>query len=297
MSNVKKGIIMLFAAYFMWGVLPIYWKALGALGSIEILAHRILWSAAAALIYTICKGQWHMVVNFVRSQKIGTFKLMAGGVLISFNWWLYIWAVNDGRILETSLGYFINPLVSMMFGMFCFGEKLSRLQYGAVVLVCGGVAVEVISAGVPPFVSLGLAFSFGLYSVLKKTIAIDPMAGLLIETLTVTPPALLWLIHLQTSGLASFPYSAATTLLLAGTGIITTIPLALFAVAMRHVPLTTVGFVQYLSPSITFIIGNFIYHEAMPPSRLAAFAFIWAALCLYTFNAAVNISPNHVKTR
>ena len=183
-----------------------------------------------------------------------------------------------------------------MFGMFCFSEKLSRLQYGAVVLVFLGVGVEIVSAGKIPFVSLGLAFSFGFYSVLKKTVSIDPMAGLLIETLTVTPPALLWLIHLQTSGLASFPYSASTTLLLAGTGIITTIPLALFAVAMRYVPLTTVGFVQYLSPSITFIIGNFIYHETMAPSRLASFAFIWAALGLYTFNAAVNKSPNQAKT-
>ena len=296
MGNVKKGIIMLFSAYFMWGVLPIYWKALASLGSIEILAHRILWSAAAALIYTLCKGRWHLVTDFIRNRKIAALKLMAGGVLISFNWWLYIWAVNDGRILETSLGYFINPPVSMMFGMFCFSEKLSRLQYGAVVLVFLGVGVEIVSAGKIPFVSLGLAFSFGFYSVLKKTVSIDPMAGLLIETLTVTPPALLWLIHLQTSGLASFPYSASTTLLLAGTGIITTIPLALFAVAMRYVPLTTVGFVQYLSPSITFIIGNFIYHETMAPSRLASFAFIWAALGLYTFNAAVNKSPNQAKT-
>ncbi len=266
----------------MWGAMPIYWKAIEAVSSFEILGHRVIWSVVFTLVLITLKRNWQVIGKMLRSRKKDVLWLAAGGFLISFNWGLYIWAVNGGRILETSLGYFINPLLSMFLGMIFFKEKLNRIQTLALVLAVLGVSIELVAAGSLPLVSLGLAISFGLYGVLKKTVAVEPEIALFTETVTVAPFALAWLIFLQKEGASSFPYDSMTNLMLAGSGIMTSIPLLMFAYGASRVPLTTVGFVQYATPTLSFAIGLLIFKEDIHINRVFTFMFIWAALILYT---------------
>ena len=266
----------------MWGAMPIYWKAIEAVSSFEILGHRVIWSVVFTLVLITLKRNWQVIGKMLRSRKKDVLWLAAGGFLISFNWGLYIWAVNGGRILETSLGYFINPLLSMFLGMIFFKEKLNRIQTLALVLAVLGVSIELVAAGSLPLVSLGLAISFGLYGVLKKTVAVEPEIALFTETVTVAPFALAWLIFLQKEGLSSFPYDSMTNLMLAGAGIMTSIPLLMFAYGASRVPLTTVGFVQFVTPTLSFAIGLLIFKEDINMNRVFTFMFIWAALAMYS---------------
>jgi len=282
LTRNAKGIIALFSAYLMWGAMPIYWKAIEAVSSFEILGHRVIWSVVFTLVLITLKRNWQVIGKMLRSRKKDVLWLAAGGFLISFNWGLYIWAVNGGRILETSLGYFINPLLSMFLGMIFFKEKLNRIQTLALVLAVLGVSIELVAAGSLPLVSLGLAISFGLYGVLKKTVAVETEIALFTETVTVAPFALAWLIFLQKEGLSSFPYDSMTNLMLAGAGIMTSIPLLMFAYGASRVPLTTVGFVQFVTPTLSFAIGLLIFKEDINMNRVFTFMFIWAALILYT---------------
>ena len=282
MTRNAKGIIALFSAYLMWGAMPIYWKAIEAVSSFEILGHRVIWSVVFTLVLITLKRNWQVIGKMLRSRKKDVLWLAAGGFLISFNWGLYIWAVNGGRILETSLGYFINPLLSMFLGMIFFKEKLNRIQTLALVLAVLGVSIELVAAGSLPLVSLGLAISFGLYGVLKKTVAVETEIALFTETVTVAPFALAWLIFLQKEGLSSFPYDSMTNLMLAGAGIMTSIPLLMFAYGASRVPLTTVGFVQFVTPTLSFAIGLLIFKEDINMNRVFTVMFIWAALILYT---------------
>ncbi len=285
LSENKKGILALFLSYFWWGSTPAYWKALENISSSEILGHRVVWSALTILALIIAQGHWRAVARFIRYEREKVVYLAAGGFLITLNWGIFIWAINHGRILECSLGYFINPLVSILFGVVFFKEKLNKYQIAALMLATAGIVVELIAVNSIPIVSISLALTFGLYGVLKKAIPITPATGLFIETLTVTPFALAWLFFVQKSGVAAFPYNAATNILLAGTGIMTCIPLILFAYGAKRVQLTTLGFVQYISPTITFFIGTLVYNEPLHLSRICTFAFIWTALVIYTADA------------
>jgi chloramphenicol-sensitive protein RarD len=282
-----KGIAALFFAYFIWGAMPVYWKALEAVSSFEILGHRVIWSALFTFLLMFGHRNRMIFMDMLKERKKDILWLAGGGFLISFNWGLYIWAVNHGRILETSLGYFINPLVSMFFGMMFFREKLNKIQTIALCLAVLGVSFELISVGSIPLVSIGLAISFGSYGVLKKAVKAKPDIALFIETLTVTPVALTFLILLQKEGAASFPYDGLTNILLAGTGILTSIPLILFAYGASRVPLTTIGFVQYISPTLSFMLGVFVYNEPILISRITTFIFIWAALTVYSADAII----------
>ena len=286
-SQNLKGIAALFLAYFIWGAMPVYWKALKAISSFEILGHRVIWSALFTLILMFAHKNRYILKQMIKERKNDVFWLAGGGFLISFNWGLYIWAVNHGRILETSLGYFINPLVSMFFGMIFFKEKLNKIQTAALVLAVIGVSAELAAVGSIPLVSIGLALSFGSYGVLKKAVRVKPDIALFIETLTVSPIALAFLVFLQKEGTASFPYDGLTNILLVGTGILTSIPLILFAYGASRVPLTTMGFVQYVSPTLSFILGVFVYGEPIQMSRITTFIFIWAALAVYTADAVL----------
>lgn len=279
----------------MWGAMPIYWKAIEAVSSFEILGHRVIWSVVFTLVLITLKRNWQVIGKMLRSRKKDVLWLAAGGFLISFNWGLYIWAVNGGRILETSLGYFINPLLSMFLGMIFFKEKLNRIQTLALVLAVLGVSIELVAAGSLPLVSLGLAISFGLYGVLKKTVAVEPEIALFTETVTVAPFALAWLIFLQKEGLSSFPYDSMTNLMLAGAGIMTSIPLLMFAYGASRVPLTTVGFVQFVTPTLSFAIGLLIFKEDINMNRVFTFMFIWAALILYTTDLVFSGRKSHRK--
>ena len=282
MDQNSKGIIALFSAYIIWGAMPIYWKAIEAVSSFEILGHRVVWSVVFTSVLIAFNKNWQIFKKMLRSGKRDLFWLAVGGFLISFNWGLYIWAVNDGRVLETSLGYFINPLLSMFLGMIFFKEKLNRIQTLALALAVLGVSIELAAAGSLPLVSLGLPLSFGLYGVLKKTVRVSPEIALFTETLTVTPFAMAWLIFLQKEGASSFPYDSMTNLMLAGSGIMTSIPLLMFAYGASRVPLTTVGFVQYATPTLSFAIGLLIFKEDIHINRVFTFMFIWAALAMYS---------------
>ncbi len=284
MEHDSRGISALFLSYIIWGAMPLYWKALGSIASFEILGHRVVWSVIFTFFLIAFNKSRNAFIELTGLGKMELLWLSLGGALISFNWGLYIWAVNDGRILETSLGYFINPLFSMFLGMVFFKEKLNGIQTLALGLAVLGVSVELISAGSIPFVSLGLALSFGLYGVLKKTMRVSAETALFIETLTVAPFALAWLIFLQKEGTSSFPYDTITNLLLAGSGIMTSIPLLLFAYGVSRVPLTTVGFVQFTTPMLSFAIGLVVFREDIHINRVVTFVFIWAALVLYSAN-------------
>ena len=285
LDQYMKGIGALFFAYFIWGAMPIYWKALQAIPSSEILGHRVVWSVIFTFILTIVNKNRKIFIEMFRESKRDVFWLAVGGFLISFNWGLFIWAVIHGKVLETSLGYFINPLLSMFLGMMFFKEKLNKTQTAALCLAVIGVSVELIAVGSVPVVSLSLALSFGLYGVIKKVIKARPEIALFIETLTLTPFALAWLVYLQKEGAASFPYEYTINFLLAGSGIMTSIPLLLFAYGAARVPLTTIGFAQYTTPTLSFAIGVFIFNEVIEPYRILTFIFIWAALALYSAEA------------
>ena len=275
-----KGISALFFAHVIWGLMPLYWKALEHVSPLETLAHRILWSALFTFILMSAHNNRKILCEMLVERKKDVFWLAVGGFIISFNWGLYIWAINHGRILESSLGYFINPLVCMFFGMVFFNEKLNKIQTLALTLAFFAVSAELVTVGSIPLVSIGLALSFGLYGVLKKAVKAPPTVALFIETLTVSPIALGWLMFLQKGGFSSFPYDVSTNILLAGTGILTSIPLLLFAFGAARVPLTTMGFVQYVTPTISFMLGVFVYDEPIQMSRIVTFIFIWTALAI-----------------
>lgn len=287
MTIPQKGAAAAFLSYLWWGSMPLYWKALSSVSSSEILGHRVVWSAIFTFALIAVTGQWHKTTVFAVKNKRKTLWLFLGGYLITLNWGLYIWAVNAGRILETSLGYYINPLVSMFFGMLFFGEKLRRAQRIAIAVAAAGVCIQIITIREIPLVSLGLALSFGLYGVLKKAVSIEPSVALLIETLSAAPAALAYLCWLQHTGAANFPYSLTTDLLLAGTGVMTSVPLLLFAYAAQRIKLTTIGFIQYVSPTMTFLIGTFIYNEPLSIHRIITFACIWSALAVYSADTVV----------
>lgn len=281
MKDSQKGAAAGLLAYFIWGIMPVYWRALDNVSSFVILCNRVIWSALFTLAVLAAARMWRECVSYVRDNPRRTLLLAAGGFLITFNWGLYIWAINDGRILETSLGYYINPLVSMCFGMLFFGERMDRMQKAALALAAAGVAVQIAVLGEVPLVSLGLAFSFGLYGVLKKVVPISPPMGLFIETAAVTPAACAWLWYMNAAAAPTPSYGLLTFLLLAGTGIATSVPLFLFAYAAKRIQLTTLGFVQFVSPTMTFILGTLVYHEPMSPIKLLTFGFIWCAVALY----------------
>jgi chloramphenicol-sensitive protein RarD len=207
---------------------------------------------------------------------------MFSSVAVTANWGLYIWAVNSGRILESSLGYFINPLVSVLFGTIIFNERLSKIQWLAIGVAAVGVCSEVVALGHLPFVSLGLAFLFGVYGLLKKLSTTEPLVGFTVETLLITPFALFWLIWLQRSGAAHFPYEKWTTILLIGTGAATSIPLIMFAWGVKRSTMTTVGLIQYTSPILMFLIGTIVYHEPVLPVRLLSFVLTWISIIIFT---------------
>lgn len=289
MTEPQKGAGAIFLSYIWWGSMPLYWKLLDNVPSGEILGHRVVWSAAFMLAVLTAARKWRALASFVRSEPRATLWLAGGGFLITFNWWLYIWAVNSERVLDTSLGYYMNPLLSILFGRLFFGERMRGAQKAALALAAAGVAVQVAAMRALPAVSVGLGLSFALYGALKKKIPVDPALSLSVETFAVAPAALAWLLWLERVGAAAYPYGLAADLLLAGAGVMTSAPLMLFAYGARRVSLTTVGFIQYLSPTMTFLLGTFVYCEPMSAYRLAAFALIWCAIALYTADAALRM--------
>jgi len=281
-SEQRKGILFALCAYGMWGLFPIYFKSVAAVSPLEVLSHRIIWSVIFLALFIIATGRWQTLLGNLRPTKVLA-SLGASAVLISINWGVFIWAVGQGHILETSMGYFINPLVSLLLGMVFLGERLRSVQWIAISMAVAGVAYQLILLGSLPWVALVLACSFGTYGLLRKQIVIDPFSGLLIETLLLSPFALCYLFWLEQQNQLTFlSGSIATSWLLIAAGIVTSLPLICFAAGVKRLTLTINGLLMYITPSITFMLAVVVYDEPMDLNRLVTFALIWAGLILFT---------------
>lgn len=272
----------------MWGFFPLYWKVLHSVPALEILAHRMVWSLGFVLLVLAYKRRWSWLRPALRSKRT-LLTFLATGTVLSLNWFVYIWGVNAGFIVETSLGYFINPLVNVLLGVFFLGERMRGGQWTAVSLAALGVIYLTILYGSLPWIALVLAFSFGLYGLLRKTAPLEALEGLGLETAIMFFPALAYLVYLEIAGSGSFGHVDWTTsLLLALAGVITAVPLWLFALGARRVTLVTLGLLQYIAPTLQFLIGVFVYHESFSRSQMVGFGLIWLALLMYSAEGLLN---------
>ncbi len=268
-------------AYFSWGVLPAYWKLLQEVPAYEVLGHRMAWSLLLTLAMILALGRWEKFFRAARERR-NLQLFTATSLLLAVNWLLYIWAVQSGYIVEASLGYFINPLINVLFGMLFFGERMRAPQWTAIVLAALGVLYLTVYYGRFPWIALVLAVTFAIYGLLHKKTPLAPLDGLCLETAVLFVPTLVLLLGLELAGSGSFGHiGLAGSLLLAGAGIITTVPLLLFGYAAQQIPLSTLGFLQYLAPSINLIIGVFVFHEDFGPARMIGFCLIWSGLALF----------------
>ncbi|HEJ7063897.1 EamA family transporter RarD [Serratia marcescens] len=284
-KQTRQGIFFALAAYFMWGIAPAYFKLIQQVPSDEILTHRIIWSFFFMLALITLGRNWPKVRAACQNRK-RLLLLAVTALLIGGNWLLFIWAVNNHHMLEASLGYFINPLVNVLLGMLFLGERFRRMQWVAVALAFTGVLVQLWQFGSLPIIGLGLAFSFAFYGLLRKKIAIDAQTGMLIETLWLLPVAAAYLFLFAdspTSHLSANPWSL--NLLLVAAGIVTTVPLLCFTAAATRLRLSTLGFFQYLGPTLMFLLAITFYGETVGQDKLVTFGFIWAALILFTLDA------------
>lgn len=285
---MNKGIIYSATAYVLWGLLPIYWKLLHHVPALEILAQRIIWSLVLVSIILTIGHKWSFVGPALRNRKI-VMAFVASGCLLAVNWFTYIWGVNAGFIVETSLGYFINPLVSILLGFFILHEKLRPGQWAALAVALAGVLYLTFNYGSFPWIALTLAFTFGTYGLLRKTAALNSAEGLAMETAVLFLPALAYVLVLQARGVGSFgTINVSTTLLLVLAGAATSIPLLLFASGARRISMTTLGVLQYIAPTLQFLIGVLIYHEPFNTTRLIGFSIVWLAIILFTAEGFIN---------
>lgn len=285
MENYKQGIFFGLAAYVLWGILPVYWKALELVSPFEILSSRFMWSCVFVFLLIIFQKKWPLFTKEVKqvfsNVKTGA-AMVAAGITISFNWGTFIWAVNNGHIVETSMGYYINPLVSILFAVVFLRERLDKMQLAAITCAFIGVASMVYSFGKIPWVSLTLAFTFALYGLLKKILPVSALTSIMLETLLITPLALVYEYSLWQQGVSFYASgNLQVIMMLTGAGVVTAIPLLLFTAGARLLPLKIIGFLQYISPTLTLLIGVFVYNEAFTASHLLAFVWIWAALLLF----------------
>ncbi|RPK93267.1 EamA family transporter RarD [Streptomyces sp. ADI98-10] len=284
-NEQRTGLLYGIGAYGMWGVVPLFWPLLKPSGAIEILAHRMVWSLGFVAIALLAVRRWAWIGELARDpRKLGLISVAAATITV--NWGLYIWAVNNGQVVEASLGYFINPLVTIAMGVLLLGERLRPVQWAAVATGLVAVLVLAIGYGKPPWVSLVLAFSFATYGLLKKKVNMGGLESLAAETAVLFVPALGFLLWLAATGESTFTAGGAGHgFLLAATGIVTAVPLICFGAAAVRVPLSTLGLLQYLAPVFQFGLGVLYFHESMPPERWAGFALVWLALSMLTWDA------------
>ncbi|MFA7362015.1 MAG: EamA family transporter RarD [Candidatus Kapaibacterium sp.] len=293
---MNRGIIYAFAAYAWWGFFPLYWKLLQKVPALQLIGHRIIWSFISLLVVILILKQWKSFRESIFVFKTFRIYLLAA-ILIGVNWFLYVWAVNAGYIVETSLGYFINPLISVMLGVLFFKEKLKLWQWIPIALAGAGVLYMTISIGELPWIALILAFSFGFYGMIKKIAPLSSLQGLTLETVILLIPALAYLIHSENSGVGAFlHFGLFTDFLIVLAGIITTIPLLLFASAAKRIPLSYIGILQYIAPTIQFLLGIFIFKESFSFNQFIGFLAVWIALIIFGLNSfksyrAKSVSP------
>jgi chloramphenicol-sensitive protein RarD len=269
----------------MWGLFPLYWPLLEPAGAGEILAHRMLWTSITMGVLVLALRRVTQLRGILHDRRVLVL-LTIGAAVISVNWLVYIWGVNNGRVVETSLGYFINPLVTVLMGVFILGERLRPLQWGALGLAAAAVVVLTIDYGRLPWVALVLAFSFGSYGLCKKTANVDATESLAYETAVIAPFAAVYLLLLGQSGGSNFAnHGGGHALLFMTTGVVTAIPLICFGAAAVRVSMVTLGLLQYLAPVLQFALGVLYFHEDMPPGRWAGFVLVWIALAIFTVEA------------
>jgi chloramphenicol-sensitive protein RarD len=280
------GAMLAASAFLMWGLFPIYFKQVAGVPAVEVLSHRILWSVAFVVILLTVNRRWRAVrTAFFDRNVVAALTLSA--VIISVNWGVFIWAIGNDRVLESSLGYFINPLVSVVLGVLVLGERLRAIQWAAVALAAAGVVFRVIGLGELPWVALTLAVSFGFYGLIRKVVKIDPVSGLFVETLILSPFALIYLVMLAIDGVGVFGATGwRLDGLLALSGIVTALPLILFVAGAQRIRLSTLGLLQYIVPTSHFVLAVFVYHEPFTTANLVTFGCIWLALAIYSFDAA-----------
>lgn len=283
-SLAKEGVVAGLAAYLMWGFLPVYFKTVGSVDPTEVLAHRVIWAVPFGALILFARRQWSEVHAALVHRKMLAW-LTLSALFIAMNWFVYIWAIQDGRIFETSLGYYINPLTNMLVGVWFFKERLRRLQLVAIGSATVGVLVLAISGGVIPWVSLFLAISFTVYAAVRKRVVIGGMPGLFVETLLLLPFAMLWVGYLLSSSQMVFGYGdTSMTFWLLMAGPVTALPLLCFALAARRLTLTTIGFMQFLAPTLQFCTGIY-YGETLTTAHMICFSFIWAAVAFFIYDA------------
>lgn len=288
----NSGVAAALGAYALWGLVPVFWPLLARSGAVEILAHRIIWSTVlgAVLVALFARARW-------RAQIVGRdtlIRLTVASVVIAVNWGVYIWAVNNGRVTEAALGYYINPLLAILAGVFLFSEKLAPLQWAAIGLATVAVIVITVEYGQPPWAALVLAVSFTIYGVVKKRVKVEPIVSMTAESALMTLPAVGFLIWLASRGEGDFTqHGIGYDLLLACSGVITAVPLLLFAYAAQRIPLSVLGLTQYLAPTMQFLLGVFYFKEAMSTGRWIGFALVWVALMVISVQAVMAARRSH----
>ena len=284
---MQKGVIYGIAAYFLWGVFPIYWKMLKQVDALEVLLHRIVWSLVFITLILAVRKHWQWL-SVVRERPRIIFIFVISALLLSINWFTFIRAVNNGYIVEASLGYFINPLFNVALGVVFLKERLRPWQGAAVFIAMLGVLYLTFNYGAFPWIALTLAFTFGMYGLLRKTAPLDSLEGLGVEISLIFLPALATVIYLQHTGAGAFLRDGLyTTSLLVLAGAVTAVPLLLFSAAVRRAPLVVIGLLQYLAPTLQFLLGVVVYNEPFNRMRFIGFCFIWFALAIYTVEGIV----------
>jgi chloramphenicol-sensitive protein RarD len=298
-ARFREGLAATLGAFIIWGLLPLYLRLLDSVSPAEIMAHRIVWSFVLVFAWLAWRGDMGAVRDALRDRHVRML-LAASAVLISINWLVYLWSVATDHVLDASLGYFMNPLLNVALGVLVLSERLNRPQWVAIALAAAGVIYLTIATGKLPWIALTLAVSFALYGLIRKLIKVEATPGLGIETLLLLPFALAYLGWLEVRGVGALGHTAVDiNLLLLGTGIVTAVPLALFAHGARLIPLSTVGLIQYVGPSLQLLVGVFVFHEAFTPARAVAFGCIWTALAIYMIDslrrnrAAVALARNY----
>ncbi|ANZ33359.1 EamA family transporter RarD [Staphylococcus carnosus] len=291
-QEFKRGILYSLIAYILWGTLPIYWSLLNDIGPFEILAYRIILSMIFMVVLIYAMGKY---TQFINNIKLLTMKqliaLTAAGYIITINWGTFIWAVNNNHVLQSSLGYYINPLVSIILAMIFLKERFTKMEWLAIIFAVIGVLYMTIKIGEFPIVSIMLALSFGFYGLLKKIVPIDALSSITYECIVTTPAALIYIIYLWTTHQTTVGFNMPTFWLLFS-GAITAIPLISFSAGARRIPLSLMGFIQYVGPTLMFILGIFVYKEAFDINQLITFIFIWAGIIVYCISQYVQMKKD-----
>ncbi|WP_153505224.1 EamA family transporter RarD [Cumulibacter manganitolerans] len=288
MTEERRGLLAGLAAWVIWGLFPLYWRSLAPSTPFELLAHRVVWAVVWVALVLLVIRRWHEVLAAFRDRRTALV-LVAASIAIGVNWGMFIYGVNVGRTVEVSLGYYVNPLVSVLLGVWFFSERLRPLQWAAIAIAAVAVIVLTIEVGQFPWLGLSLAASFGVYGLLKKISPTPPLSGLMVEALILLPASVAFLAYLMSTGTSTFGHHGALhVVLIVLMGLVTAVPLVLFAVSAQSIPLSTLGLMQYITPTMQFLLGVVVFGEPMSAARWTGFAIVWAALIVFSVDALHN---------